>query len=113
MHVTLRVLDDVPRLRRAAFVRAFRESLRAMSRPGFRVVHYSVQNDHAHFLVEALGGERLANGMKSLGARFARCVNAFRAVRETGVRQDGATCARCPAVPPDPAHPLEAPPANG
>ncbi|MYE82991.1 MAG: hypothetical protein F4X36_14375, partial [Gammaproteobacteria bacterium] len=44
-------------------------------RPGFRVVHYSIQNDHAHFLVEAQGKVCLANGMKSLGARFARCVN--------------------------------------
>ncbi len=75
VHVTLRVLDGLPRLRRAAFVRAFRESLRRMSRPGFRVVHYSIQDNHAHFIVEAAGRERLANGMKSLGARFARCVN--------------------------------------
>jgi len=39
------------------------------------VVHDSVQDDHAHFLVEASGARRLANGMKSLAARFARCVN--------------------------------------
>ncbi|MCY3621162.1 MAG: transposase, partial [Gammaproteobacteria bacterium] len=44
-------------------------------RPGFRVVHYSVQDDHAHFLVEADDKLCLANGVKSLGARFARCVN--------------------------------------
>ena len=76
MLVTLRVLDDVPALRRACFVRAFRETLRnGAERPGFRVVHYSVQDDHAHFLVEAAGARRLANGMKSLAARFARCVN--------------------------------------
>ena len=76
MLVTLRVLEDVPPLRRAGFVRAFRESLRqAAERPGFRVVHYSIQNDHAHFLVEADDKLCLANGMKSLGARFARCVN--------------------------------------
>ena len=40
--------------------------------PGFRVVHYSIRDDHAHFLVEASGARRLANGMKSLAARFAR-----------------------------------------
>ena len=74
--VTLRVEDDVPALRRARFVRAFRESLeKAAERPGFRVVHYCILDNHAHFLVEADGNESLANGMKSLGARFARCVN--------------------------------------
>ena len=45
-----------------------------MSWPGFRVVHYSIQDNHAHFIVEAAGRERLANGIKSLAARFARCV---------------------------------------
>ena len=35
----------------------------------------SVQDDHAHFVVEADDKLSLANGMKSLGARFARCVN--------------------------------------
>ena len=93
--VTLRVADDVPALRRARFVRAFRETLRrGAERTGFRVVHYSVQDNHAHFLMEADDRERLADGMTSegglgwgkrrcrpasalvaLGARFARCVN--------------------------------------
>ena len=74
--VTLRVLDDVPGLRCAPFVREFRKTLRkGARRPGFRVVHYSIQDDHAHFVVEAQGKVCLANGMKSLGARFARCVN--------------------------------------
>ncbi|MDE0349007.1 MAG: transposase, partial [Gammaproteobacteria bacterium] len=71
-----RVLDDVPGLRCAQFVREFRKTLRkGARRPGFRVVHYSIQDDHAHFLVEAQGRVCLANGMKSLAARFARCVN--------------------------------------
>ena len=32
-------------------------------------------DDHVHLIVEAAGKVRLANGMKSIGARFARCVN--------------------------------------
>ena len=39
------------------------------------MVHYSIQDNHAHFLVEADDKLSLANGMKSVGARFARCVN--------------------------------------
>ena len=41
----------------------------------FRVVHYSLQGNHAHFIVEAAGREALGRGMKSLGARLARAVN--------------------------------------
>ena len=67
---------SVPPLRCGRFVRAFRETLgQCAQRRGFRVVHYSIQDDHAHFLVEAQGEVCRADGMKSLAARFARCVN--------------------------------------
>ena len=74
--VTLRVLDDVPPLRRGRFVRAFRETPRACrNRPGFRVAHYSVQDDHAHFLIEAAGGA-------AAGERHEEPGGAIRALRE-------------------------------
>ena len=38
-------------------------------------MHYSIQRDHAHFVIEANGREALGRGMKSLSARFARAVN--------------------------------------
>ena len=74
--VTLKVRKEVPRLRTGRFVRSFRRSLCQCSiREGFRVVHYSIQSDHLHLIVEADSTKALANGMKSVGARFARCVN--------------------------------------
>ena len=76
VHVTVKVGRDIPKLRNGAFVRAFRRSLAECSvRPGFRVVHYSIQQNHCHFLIEAHGKGALANGMKSLGARLARTAN--------------------------------------
>ena len=75
-HVTIRVREDVPSLRSVRFVRAFERSLAGASERGsFRVVHYSLQGSYVHFIVEAAGREALGRGMKSLGARLARCVN--------------------------------------
>ena len=76
-HVTLRVRKGVPSLRNPRFLRAWRRSLRkACERDGFRVVHYSVQSNHVHLIVEAPGGKRaLSCGMKAVGQRFAHCVN--------------------------------------
>ena len=54
------------------FERAFR---RSAERGEFKVVHYSVQHDHVHLLVEAAGAPALARGMKSVTARLARAVN--------------------------------------
>ena len=83
MHVTLRVRSDVPPLRTGRFIRAFRTTLSMCThRTGFRVVHYSVQTNHVHLLVEANDAHKLGCGMKSLGARFARAVN--RVFRRSG-----------------------------
>ena len=57
-------------------MREFRRSLRvACERGEFRVVHYSVQRDHVHLIVEAAGKQALGRGMKSIAARLARAAN--------------------------------------
>ena len=48
---------------------------RGCERGDFRLVHYSVQRDHLHLIVEAAGAEALGRGMKAVGARVARAVN--------------------------------------
>jgi REP element-mobilizing transposase RayT len=76
MHVTLRVRRGTPRLRTKRFVRTFRHSLAEASERGdFRVVHFAILSNHAHFLLEANDRGALGRGMKSLCARFARAVN--------------------------------------
>jgi REP element-mobilizing transposase RayT len=74
--VTIRVRRDVPSLRTVRLVLEVEDSLRALAeRADFRVVHYSLQHDHVHMLVEAESVAALSNGMKSLAARLARAVN--------------------------------------
>jgi REP-associated tyrosine transposase len=55
---------------------------RGNERRDFRLVHYSLQDDHVHLLVEAKDRDALGRGMMSLTARFARGVN--RVFRRTG-----------------------------
>jgi len=47
----------------------------------FRVVEFSIQNDHAHFIIEALDQDVLSRGMRGLAIRLARAVN-----RALGIR---------------------------
>src|SRR5262245_20200288 len=64
----------------AEIERAFR---RGRSRGSFfRLVHYSIQDDHAHLIVEAKDQLALGRGMKSLASLFAFAVN--RALGRTG-----------------------------
>jgi REP element-mobilizing transposase RayT len=69
------VRRGVPSLRSERFAAAFRSSLRqACERSEFRVVHYSLQRDHVHLVVESAGKAALGRGMKAVGARIARAV---------------------------------------
>jgi len=45
---------------------------------GFRLVHYSIQSNHLHLIVEAADNKALARGMKALNVRVARAVNRLR-----------------------------------
>ena len=59
-HVTIRVLGDVPSLRCKSFLRAFQRSLREVrGRSDFRVVEYSIQDDHVHMGVPQGSEQRL------------------------------------------------------
>jgi REP element-mobilizing transposase RayT len=48
---------------------------RGRERFGFRLVHYSVQGNHLHFICEADDRRALARGMQGLAVRIARRVN--------------------------------------
>ncbi len=47
----------------------------ARERLGARIVHYSVQNDHLHLLVEAKSAEALSRAMQGLAVRLSRAFN--------------------------------------
>jgi REP-associated tyrosine transposase len=75
-HVTLKVREGIPSLRTVGLVRELERSFAAScERSDFRLVHYSIQGNHAHLIVEADSEAALGRGMKALGARLARAVN--------------------------------------
>ena len=76
VHVTLRLLPGLPSLREVRVVRMLERTFAdACERPGFRLVQYSLQGNHAHLIVEASGQRTLGCGMKAIAARLARAVN--------------------------------------
>ena len=82
-HVTLKVRPGIPSLRTAKLVREVERSFaKCCNRGDFRLVHYSLQRDHAHLVVEADDAAALGRGMKAIGARLARAVH--RVFRRSG-----------------------------
>ena len=76
VHITLRVHEDVPNLRRNAFHVVLIDALRASSdRDGFRICQFVVMGNHLHLLVEADSTRHLARGVQSLTIRLAHRIN--------------------------------------
>jgi REP element-mobilizing transposase RayT len=76
VHVTVRMRKDVCGLRNGLCFKALKRSfVAANERFGFRLVHFSVQGNHVHFLVEADDSRALSRGMQGLNIRMARALN--------------------------------------
>jgi REP element-mobilizing transposase RayT len=76
VHVTARVVDGLPKLRRPAVVRALEDAFRQrVAHPKARVVHYSIQANHLHLIVEADDRLRLSRGLQGLFVSLARTIN--------------------------------------
>jgi REP element-mobilizing transposase RayT len=76
-HISLTTKGSVPRLRQPDLREAIEDCLRETKqlRRDFRVVHYSIQDYHLHYIVEAQGRLALSRGMQSLNIRVAKRIN--------------------------------------
>lgn len=72
MHITWKLKKDVVGLRCEQVVRVFRISAEAVQIYGFRLIHFSLLNDHIHLFVEADDKTALSKGMRSFGCRFGK-----------------------------------------
>ena len=84
VHAVLREVREVGRLRKGEIVGAMRHALEVVASRAdrFRVVHYSVQHNHLHLLVEASSAAELARRMQAFTISAARAING--AVKRTG-----------------------------
>jgi REP element-mobilizing transposase RayT len=76
VHITMRLRREVPSLRNVPCFKALKRAFYgANARADFRLVHFSIQGNHLHFLVEAKGERELSRGMQGLNVRMALALN--------------------------------------
>jgi len=80
--VTLRACRAVRSLRSANVFVAVRRAIANASKGSFRIIHFSVQTDHIHAVVEAGDRRALSRGVAGLTVRAARAIN--RVLRRRG-----------------------------
>jgi hypothetical protein len=72
--LTLRAAAGVPSLRANALFAAVESSMARVDDDSFRILHFSVQQDHFHAIVESETHEELIRGIRSLVIRIALAI---------------------------------------
>jgi putative transposase len=83
VHLTLRLGSGLPSLRSQVIGGLIGRTIRSTWRRWFRVIHFSIQSNHLHLLVEADDRKALSRGSGALTIRIARRLNALLARRGT------------------------------
>jgi REP element-mobilizing transposase RayT len=76
----LRAREGLPPLRHAGVFAELRTAIARANRSpavgeAFRVVEFSIQSNHAHFIIEAHDKDVLSRGLRGLAIRLARAIN--------------------------------------
>ena len=75
VQLTIRATRGLPSLRSPRLFGALRRAIARASVDRFRVIHFSIQQDHGHFIVEGDEPRRTRGGMHGLAIRLALAVN--------------------------------------
>ena len=71
----MRRAKGLPSFRSERLLNLIRAAIKLSQSAGFRVVHYSVQADHLHLIIEADDKALLSRGMRSFAVRVAMLIN--------------------------------------
>src|SRR4029077_3946869 len=75
VQVTIRATPGLPSFRSPRGFGALRRAIARASLDGFRVIHFSIQQDHGHFIVEGDEARRARGGGHGLAVRLALAIN--------------------------------------
>jgi putative transposase len=87
VHVTVKLARGLPSLRGQVVSSRVRALLRGAQRDTFRVVHWSLQRDHFHLIVETENERALSRGMAKLNTGVAKMFNRLAARRGPVLRE--------------------------
>jgi REP element-mobilizing transposase RayT len=76
-HVTLRIAAEVPSLRRRVLAQIIKQCIARAHKSDFRIVHFNIESNHLHFIIEADGNKARSRGIAGLKVSIARRVNRY------------------------------------
>jgi REP element-mobilizing transposase RayT len=75
LHINIKLEKGLPTLRAKASFKLVKQAILKARQKGLRIIHFSVQSNHLHLLIESDGKEKLAQSMQSLCTSLAKSIN--------------------------------------
>jgi REP element-mobilizing transposase RayT len=81
LHLTIKIEKNKAGLKNKAVLKAMHTSLKKARLIGLRILHYTLEYDHVHMLVEVDNNEILTMGMQSFGISFSKGINKIKKLK--------------------------------
>jgi REP element-mobilizing transposase RayT len=78
LHLTVKINRIKADLKNKSTLKVLKRAICNARKKGLRVVHFSLEYDHIHLLIESPNNSTLGRGMQSLGVTMARGINLFK-----------------------------------
>jgi REP element-mobilizing transposase RayT len=78
LHLTIKINRIKADLKNKSILKVLKRAICNSRKKGLRVVHFSLEYDHIHLLIESPHNSALGRGMQSLGVTLARGINLFK-----------------------------------
>ncbi|MGZ3789404.1 MAG: transposase [Bacteriovorax sp.] len=81
LHLTIKIEGKKAGIRNKSALKILHHSIKKARLLGLRILHYSLEYDHVHLLVEADNKEILGRGMQSFGISFSKGINKIKQMK--------------------------------
>lgn len=83
LHLTIKVRENKADIKNKRLLRALHHAIMRARLKGLRIIHYTLEFNHVHLLVEASNNEVLHKGMQALGISFSKAINKVKSLKGT------------------------------
>ncbi|MGZ3809593.1 MAG: transposase, partial [Bacteriovorax sp.] len=81
LHLTIKIQKNKAGIRNKSILKNLHASIKKARIMGLKVIHYTLEFDHVHLLVECDSKETLGRGMQSFGISFSKGINKIKGLK--------------------------------
>ncbi len=81
LHLTIKVRENKADIQNKRILKALHHAIKRARLKGLKIVHYTLEYNHVHLLVESVDNKILHSGMQAFGITIAKAINKIKRVK--------------------------------